>query len=39
LLKKTIHELKNQLEGKGGVHQEYEKAIRSFQKNEDDLHG
>lgn len=35
MLKKTIHELKNQVEGKGGVHQEYEKTIKALQKNID----
>jgi hypothetical protein len=38
LLKKSIHELKNQLEGKGGVHQEYEKSLKALQKNEEELH-
>lgn len=37
LLKKTIHELKNQLEGKGGVHQEYDKTIKVLQKTNDEL--
>lgn len=36
-LKKTIHEMKNQLDGKGGVHQEYEKIIRGLQKHEEQL--
>lgn len=32
-LKKTIHELKTQIEGKGGVSLEYEKTIRNMQKS------
>lgn len=32
-LKKTIYELKSQIEGKGGIHQEYEKVIKNYQKN------
>ena len=34
-LKKTIHELKTQIEGKGGISMEYEKTIRNLQKNEE----
>jgi hypothetical protein len=37
-LKKTIHELKLQIEGKGGVNSEYEMQIRTFRKNEKELH-
>ena len=37
LLKKTIHELRNQIEGRGGVHQEYEKTIKGLKRNEEDL--
>jgi cell division septum initiation protein DivIVA len=37
LLKKTIHELKNQVEGKGGVHQEYDKTIKALKKTQDEL--
>jgi peptidoglycan hydrolase CwlO-like protein len=29
--------LKSQIDGKGGVHQEYEKMIKGFQKNEEEL--
>jgi hypothetical protein len=29
--------LKNQIEGKGGVHQEYEKAIKALKKSEEEL--
>lgn len=36
-LKKTIHELKSQIDGKGGISLEYEKTIRGLQKNEEEL--
>ncbi len=36
-LKKTIHELKTQIDGKGGISMEYEKTIRNLQKNEEEL--
>jgi hypothetical protein len=32
-LKKTVHELKLQVEGKGGVNSEYEAVIKSYKKN------
>lgn len=38
-MKKTIHELKTQIDGKGGISMEYEKTIRNLQKNEEDLQG
>lgn len=37
ILKKSIHELKNQIEGRGGVHEEYEKVIRNMQRNEEEM--
>lgn len=29
--------MKLQIEGKGGIHQEYERTIKTFQKNEEEL--
>lgn len=36
-LKKTIYELKSQIDGKGGLHSEYEKIVKSLQKSEAEL--
>ena len=38
-LKKTIHELKTQIDGKGGVSLEYEKTIKQLQRNEEETQG
>jgi hypothetical protein len=37
LLKKTIHELKSQNEGKGGIHQQYEMKIKAIIKEKDEI--
>ena len=36
-LKKTIHELRLQVDGKGGVNSEYELTIKNLKRNEKEL--
>lgn len=38
-LKKTIHELRGQVEGRGGVNAEYERTIKGHQRREEELEG
>jgi archaellum component FlaC len=37
MLKKTIHELKSQAEGKGGLNQQHDRALKAMQKSQDEL--
>jgi hypothetical protein len=34
-LKKKMNEMKNQMDGKGGLHQEYQTIIKTYKKNEE----